>query len=114
MILPKPPIESLVDSFVYKEFVSDDGSWGKPEYKAPATIENCRIDRGSQYSSSSSGKTLLFNGLIFCYNGLTTPLPTFKEQSVVIYDEQEHVITKVVTVTEAYSSDVYSFELEVV
>ncbi|OSH17481.1 hypothetical protein MGA447_2532 [Enterococcus faecalis] len=45
---------------------------------------------------------------------MTTPLPEFKEQSVVIYDDKEHVITKVDTVIEAYSNDVYSYEIEVV
>lgn len=86
----------------------------KPVYKEPILIEYCRIDRGSQYTFSSSGKQLLYNGLIFCYHELTTPLPEFKEQSVVIYDDKEHVITKVDTVIEAYSNDVYSYEIEVV
>ena len=63
---------------------------------------------------SPSGKQLLYNAVIFCYKGLTDPLPKFKEQSIVIYDGQEHIITKIDTVTEAYSSDVYSYELEVV
>lgn len=113
MLMSKPPKKFLVDSFEYKEYLGE-GDWNKPVYKEPILIEYCRIDRGSQYTFSSSGKQLLYNGLIFCYHELTTPLPEFKEQSVVIYDDKEHVITKVDTVIEAYSNDVYSYEIEVV
>ena len=113
MLMPKPPKKFLVDSFEYIEYLGE-GDWNKPVYKEPILIEYCRIDRGSQYTFSSSGKQLLYNGLIFCYHELTTPLPEFKEQSVVIYDDKEHVITKVDTVIEAYSNDVYSYEIEVV
>ncbi|OSH33849.1 hypothetical protein WZ211_0361 [Enterococcus faecalis] len=41
-------------------------------------------------------------------------MPDFKEQSLVIYDGKEHVITKIDTVIEAYSNNVYSYEIEVV
>lgn len=111
--MPKPPKEFLVDSFIYKEYLGE-GDWNEPEYAKPITIIGCRIDRGSQYSFGPSGKQLLFNGLIFCYAGLTNPLPEFKNQSLVVYDGQEHTLTNVVTVTEAYSDQIYSYELEVV
>lgn len=112
MLMPKPPIDFLIDSFIYKEYLGE-GDWNKPIYEEGEEISFCRIDRGSQYSFSTSGKQLLYNAVIFCYKGLTDPLPKFKEQSIVIYDGHEHVITKIDTVTEAYSSDVYSYELEV-
>lgn len=114
MLMPKPHKKFLVDSFEYKEYLGE-GDWNKPVYKEPILIEYCRIDRGSQYTFSSSGKQLLYNGLIFCYHELTTPLPEFKEQSVVIYDDKEHVITKIDTVIEAYqAATIYSYEIEVV
>lgn len=113
MLMPKPPKEFLVDSFIYKEYLGE-GDWNEPEYAKPITIIGCRIDRGSQYSFGASGKQLLFNGLIFCYAGLTNPLPEFKNQSLVVYDGQEHTLTNVVTVTEAYSDQIYSYEIEVV
>ncbi|MCK6147340.1 putative minor capsid protein [Enterococcus hirae] len=113
MLMLKPPKKFLVDSFIYREYLGE-GDYNKPIYGDYATIENCRIDRGSQYTFSSSGKQLLYNAVIFCYEGLTTPLPTFKEQSLVIYDGKEHVITKVDTVIDAYSKTIYSYELEAV
>ncbi|HGF8314842.1 minor capsid protein [Enterococcus hirae] len=113
MVMSKPPKEFLVDSFIYREYLGE-GDYNKPVYGDYVTIEYCRIDRGSQYSFSSSGKQLLYNAVIFCYKDLTTPLPEFKEQSLVIYDGKEHVITNIDTITESYSDLIYSYELEVI
>lgn len=113
MLMPKPPKEFLVDSFSYREYLGE-GDWNKPVYGEEIEVSFCRIDRGSQYSFSSSGKQLLYNGLIFCYAGLTDPLPDFKAQSLVIYDGKKHVITSAEPITEAYSDALYSYELEVI
>lgn len=111
--MPKPPKEFLVDSFIYKEYLGE-GDWNKPIYTEEKEISFCRIDRGSQYTFSTNGKQLLYNAVIFCYTGLTEPIFDFKAQSLVIYDGIEHTITKVDRVTEAYTDDTYSYELEVV
>lgn len=113
MLMPKPPKEFLVDSFIYKEYLGE-GDWNKPIYAEEKEISFCRIDRGSQYTFSTNGKQLLYNAVIFCYTGLTNPLPEFKNQSLVVYDGQEHALTNIVPVTEAYSDQIYSYELEVV
>lgn len=114
MLVKKPPIETLVDSFAYEEYLSDDGDWGQSEYGESVVIDNCRIDRGSRYSNSASGKQLLYNAVIFCYPDLTTPCPRFAEKSKITYDGTEHVITSIDTVMEPYESKVYCYELEVV
>jgi len=113
MVMPKPPKEFLVDSIIYKEFLGE-GDWNKPIYGNDTDIAYCRIDRGSQFSFSSSGKQLLYNAVIFCYNGLTDPMPKFKEQSLIKFDGKDHVITKIDRVTEAYSDVIYSYEIEVI
>lgn len=111
--MPKPSKEFLVDSFVYKEFLSE-GDWNNSKYAEEKEITFCRIDRGSQYTFQNSGKQLLYNAVIFCYAGLTEPLADFKPQSLVIYDGQEHTVTKVIPITEAYTAEIYSYELEVI
>ena len=111
--MPKPPIDFLVDSFVYKEYVGEN-NWSEPEYAAPVLIEKCRIDSGAAYTSTTSGKQLLYNAVVFCYKGMTTPLPVFKVQSVLEYDGNEHVVTKVIPIHEAYIATIYSYELEVI
>lgn len=111
--MPKPPIDFCIDSFAYKEYVGEN-SWSEPEYALPVMISNCRIDRGAVYTSTTSGKLLLYNAVVFCYGGITTPLPVFKAQSVLVFDGQEHTVTKVIPIYEAYSTTIYSYELEVV
>lgn len=110
--MPKPPIDFCIDSFVYREFISD--GWNGAEYKDPVTIRNCRIDRGAEYSQSTSGKVLLFNAIVFCFEGITTPLPTFKTESILHFDDVDHKVTKVLPIYEAYETTIYSYELEVV
>lgn len=112
MVMPKPPKEFCIDSFVYREFISD--GWNGPQYKEPITVEHCRIDRGAEYSQSSAGKVLLFNAVVFCYEGITTPLPEFKTESILHFDGIDHKLTKVIPVYEAYEKTIYSYELEVV
>lgn len=112
-MIPKPPKEFCFDSFEYKEYVGLN-RYSEPEYAEPVKIECCRIDRGAEYTSTTSGKQLLYNAVVFCYEGITTPLPEFKLESVLIFDNQEHVITKVIPIHEAYEKKLYSYELEVV
>ena len=112
-MMPKPPIKFCVDSFEYKEYIGEN-KWSEPEYAAPVLVGHCRIDRGASYTSATSGKQLLYNAIVFCYEAITTPLPLFKAQSVLVFDGQDHVVTKVIPIYEAYSTTIYSYELEVV
>lgn len=111
--MPKPPIEFCVDSFIYKEYLGED-KYSDPLYAGPIIISNCRIDRSTAYTSTTSGKQLLYNAIVFCYEGITTPLPVFKSQSIIIFDGQDHVVTDVIPIYEVYSTTIYSYELEVV
>ena len=113
MKMPKPPIEFLVDSFSYQE-ISGRNDWNEPIYSEPVTVNNCRIDRGASYSHTGTGKQLLYNAVIFCYADLTNPIPDFKPEALITYDNQEHTITKVIPITEAYSTELYAYEIEVV
>src|SRR5690625_559925 len=113
MVMPKVPKKFCIDLFEYKEYLGEN-SWSEPIYADPITINHCRIDRGAEYTSDRSGKTLLYNALIFCYQGITSPLPEFKTESIIVFDEQDHIITKVIPIYEAYEKTIYSYELEVV
>lgn len=111
-MLSKPPSRFLIDSFKYKEPIGRN-DWDEPIFAEAVEIENCRIDREAVYTSNTAGRQLIFNGLIFCYSGLTKPMPDFKTEGIVEYDGEEHVIKKVVPVKEAYEDKIYSYELEV-
>lgn len=112
--MPKPPTDFCIDSFRYHEYLGEN-DWMEPIFdEEGVTINHCRIDRGAEYSSSSSGNQLLYNAVVFCYEGITTPLPEFKAQSKLHFDGQDHTVTKVIPIYEAYDKIVYSYELEVV
>lgn len=112
MNAPKPPIKSLIDSFEYHEYVGIN-DWSEPLCAPGVTIKNVRIDRSVNYSVSNE-KTILYNGVIFCYEGLTEPLLDFKKQSKVHFDGQDKTIVKVIVNKEPFKDTIYSIELEVV
>lgn len=110
---PKPPKSFLIDSFEYKPYFGQ-GDYNKPKYGETQSINFCRIDRSPQYTATTNGKQLLYNAVIFCYEGLTDVMGPFKEQGLVVYDGQDHVITKAIPIYEPYANNLYSYELEVV
>lgn len=112
-MMPKPPKDFCIDSFEYKEYIGLN-EWSEPSFAKPITIEHCRIDRSAQYTSTTSGKQLLFNAIVFCFEGITTPLLDFKAESILYFDGKDHVVTDVIPIYEAYSKTIYSYELEVV
>lgn len=113
MLVQKPPKESLVDSLVHRPY-KGEGDYNKPLYGDKNQVDFVRIDRKTEYTFSSNGKHLLRNAKVFCYYGLTTPLPDFKAQDIVIFDDDEHKIVGVSKFKEPFIDQYYSFELDVI
>jgi hypothetical protein len=113
MVIPKPPKKSLVDTIQYEE-ITGKNDYNVAQYAAPMTISDVRIDRTTKYNYTSGGRTILYNAVIFCYAGLSTPMLDFLEESRVTFDGQEHIIINVLKNHEPYSDAIYSIELEVV
>ncbi|MGC4019207.1 MAG: putative minor capsid protein [Muricomes sp.] len=113
MVISKPPIESLVDAMVYEQ-ISGKDDYQRPTYAEPVTISNVRIDRNTKYTYTPNGRVLIYNAIIFCYAGLTTPMKEFITESRVTFGGNEHIITNVLKNYEPYSGNIYSVELEVV
>ncbi|MFD1902470.1 putative minor capsid protein [Enterococcus termitis] len=91
MLIQKPPKETLIEEFDYREFLGE-GDYNKPRYGESIKVKSVRIDRTPKYTFGSQGKQILFNATVFCYVGLTTPLPEFKEQDMLIFDGREHTV----------------------
>lgn len=111
--MPKPPLDFCIDSFEYKEKTGEN-RYSDPIYADPVLIERCRIDRSAAYTSTTSGKQLLYNGVVFCYGGMTTPMLEFQSGSVLVFDGKEHTITNVIPIYVAYNNTIYSYEIEVI
>lgn len=112
MKIPKPVRDMLSESIVYRSY-QGQGDWNKPQYGNPVSVNKVRIDRTPVYSASTAGKALLYNAVVFCYDGLTSPLPDFKEESIVEFDGVEHIITKVIMLKEPHSERLFGVELVV-
>lgn len=110
---PKPPIESLVDAFTYKAKVGED-NWGTSIYGKPQSVSKCRIDRHTKYSFANGERQLAYNAIIFVYPSIDGAGIEFKTKGQVVFDDSEYIITDVIKNTEPFSSDVYSYELEVI
>ena len=110
MIAMDPKV--LVHEFEYSEYIGQD-RYKQPEYGEPITIERVRVDESSVFSRDGDQKKILANAIIFLYNGLSSYFGPFKEQSKVVFNGKEYIIQKIVPVSEPYSKELFSIELEV-
>lgn len=113
MRFKKPPRKFMIDSFDYYEYI-DRNDWNEPIYAEKVTVKHCRIDDKTEYSSTGNDRTVVFNALIFCYKDITEPMLHFKEQSKIVFNDKDHILTKVIENNEPYKLQVYSAELEVI
>lgn len=113
MVIPKPPISTLVDEFLCYPYNGID-DYGKSLFGEETRISHARIDRSARYTVSSAGKELMYNAVIFCYEGLTQPMLAITPRSKVVFDDEEHIVTAVILNKEPYTENLYSIEIEVV
>lgn len=113
MLVQKPPVDTLIDTLIHRSY-EGEGDYNKPFYGEYINVDFVRIDRKPKYAFTSDGKQLLRNAKVFCYYSLTTPLPDFKEQDMVIFDGEEHKVISAAVFKEPYVNQTYSYELEVI
>jgi len=113
MLVQKPPKNTLVEEMIYRTYVGE-GDYNKPIYGDYETIRFVRIDRKPKYTFDGKGQKILWNATVFCFEGLTTPLPAFKEKDMLIFDGIEHKIVSAAVFKEPYVDQIYSYELGVV
>ena len=110
MIAMDPKI--LIHEFEDSEYIGQD-RYKQPAYSEPIKVERVRIDETSVFSRDGDQKKILANAVIFIYNGLSSYFGPFKEQSKVVFDDKEYIVQKIVPVSEPYSKELFSIELEV-
>lgn len=103
----------LVDNFSYEEYDGVDRNQ-IPKYKDEVMIENVRIDRTRRYYRDSSESAVKAEATIFCYRIGTEPFIEFKEQSKVIFDDEDYTIQRVTKHQEVRSRKIAAIQLEVI
>lgn len=113
MRIQKPPKKTLVEEVGYRPFVGE-GDYNKALYGEQLSIRHVRMDRKPKYTFDGKGEKILWNATVFCYAGLTTPLPAFKEKDMLIFDGTEHKIISASVFKEPFVDQIYSYEIGVV
>ena len=103
----------LVHEFDYHAYTGED-RYHQPTYDSPKTIRHCRVDYVSQFRKTSEAESINLYAVIFCYAGYTDPFPQFAEKSKVTIGGEDLTIERVLPLTQPFSTDLFSYELEVV
>lgn len=108
------PKSWLIHTITYEGFTGGQDDWGKPVYDAPITIEYVRFDDSSVFSRDNTQTKILANGVIFVDCTHSTPIPTFKEDSKIMWNGRELVLKKIVPCYYPNKNEIHHFELEVI
>lgn len=103
----------LIHTIVYSEYRGKDER-GDIQWREPVTIEQVRVEQHGLFSRDKTQSTISANAVILVYAAHSRPFPRFLEQSKVGFEENEWIITRVDTIYQPYSHEVWAYELEVV
>lgn len=109
-----PPIPKIMlpHTIVYRAYNGTD-DFGSTIYGNPVTIERVRIDETTVFSRDGTQTRIVANGVIFIDAVNSTLFLNFEEQSLVIFNNREFVIQKVIPCYQPFSAAIHHYELEV-
>lgn len=108
------PKSWLIHEIVYEGYTGEKDDWGKERFEEPITIKYVRFDDSTVFSRDQMQTKVLANAIIFVDAKNSSPIPEFKEQSKVRFNNREYVIQKVVPCYYPTTNAVHHYELEVV
>lgn len=111
MQLPK---SWLIHTIQYEQFLKGKDDYGNSRYDTPITINNVRFDNSTVFSRDGTEAKILANGVIFVDVINSYPVPTFTEQSKVIFNNTDMIIKKVVPCYYPEANAVRHYELEMI
>lgn len=96
---------------------------GESVYDDPVKIDNCVVHMRTAYSGSNNDRTIVANGTVMLYNGISEPFFSFDKDDVktdsslgsqIIYEGKTYIITNVNEDIELYSNDLYGYKLTII
>lgn len=108
------PKRWLIHEIIYEGYTGQKDDWGNDKFEDPITIKHVRFDDSTVFSRDNTQTKVLANAVIFVDAKYSTPLPDFKEQSKVTFNDKEFVIQKVVPCYYPTKNAVHHYELEVI
>lgn len=108
------PKRWLIHEIIYEGYTGQKDDWGNDKFEEPITIKHVRFDDSTVFSRDNTQTKVLANAVIFVDAKYSTPIPDFKEQSKVTFNDKEFVIQKVVPCYYPTKNAVHHYELEVI
>lgn len=108
------PKSWLIHTVEYKAFTAQKDDWGKPVYDVPVTINSVRVDESAVFSRDTTQTKIVANAIIFVDAVNSNPIPVFKEESKMTFNNREMTLKKIVPCYYPQLNEVHHYELEVV
>ena len=107
------PLQLLIHSLTYEEFVPGDGFETEEGFKPAVTLSNVRVESVSNIKRSNNGEELQYKALLFfdVVNSKSSGPFEFKEKSRVIFDGKTMYVNKVNPV---YGFSLHHYEVELI
>lgn len=98
---------------------------GESVYGKPVKIDNCVVHLRTVYSGLNNDRSIVANGTVIIYNGISEPFINFSKDDVgnpdgtalgsrIIYEGKTYTITNVNEDVELYSNDLYGYKLTII
>lgn len=108
------PKKWLIHEIIYEGYTGEKDDWRNPAYEDPVTVQHVRFDDSTVFSRDNVQTKVLANAVIFVDAQISNPIPDFKEQSRVKFNNREMVIQKVVPCYYPTENKIHHYELEVI
>lgn len=108
------PKKWLIHEIEYEGYTGEKDDWGNEKFEEPIAIKYVRFDDSTVFSRDQMQTKVLANAIIFVDAKNSSPIPEFKEQSKVRFNNREYVIQKVVPCYYPTKNAVHHYELEVI
>lgn len=108
------PKSWLIHEITYEGYTGEKDDWQNDVYEKPIIINHVRFDDSTVFSRDNTQTKVLANAVIFVDAKNSNPVPEFKEQSKIKFDDREYVIQKVVPCYFPNKNKIRHWELEVI
>lgn len=108
------PKNWLIHQIIYSGYTGKKDDFQKPVYDVPVIINHVRFDDSTVFSRDNSQNKIVAEAVIFVDSVNSSPVPIFKEQSVIIFKGKQYTLKKVVPCYYPTEDRVRHWELEVV
>ncbi|VDG98905.1 Minor capsid protein [Lysinibacillus sphaericus] len=108
------PKNWLIHQIIYSGYTGKKDDFQKPVYDVPVIINHVRFDDSTVFSRDNSQNKILAEAVIFVDSVNSSPVPMFKEQSVITFNGKQYTLKKVVPCYYPNQDKVHHWELEVI